>query len=283
MINTLSLSAFRNSIVHITGDTYYAVLGAFFCKRIITIHDLSFLQRSDGWKRKLLKLFWVSLPVKFSHRVTVVSDATKLALLNEVHVDPAKVHVVSNFIDSIYQPVKRVFNAGNPRILQVGTDFNKNIINLACALKGIDCVLVIIGRLSGAQKQNLEKNKIKYENRHSISREDLHLEYLKADMMCFASTIEGFGLPILEAQATGLPVITSNCSSMPQVSGGGALLVDPLDIDSIREGVMDMIGNTAKRNALVETGLQNVKKYTKENVAEGYLKLYLELNEETPV
>jgi len=82
--NTVSLARFRNGIVHITGDTYYVILGARRCKRMITIHDLSFLERTKGWKRNLLKLLWVTMPVKYSHRITVVSEATRKALLNEV-------------------------------------------------------------------------------------------------------------------------------------------------------------------------------------------------------
>src|SRR5207253_10928432 len=69
--NLFSVARYRNHVVHITGDTYYAILGALFCKRIITIHDLSFLNRTVGLKRKFLKLFWVTLPSKFSHKITV--------------------------------------------------------------------------------------------------------------------------------------------------------------------------------------------------------------------
>src|SRR5689334_8524918 len=158
--NTLSLTKFKGHIVHITGDTYYSILGAVFCKRIITIHDLSFLTRTKGLKKRFLKLFWVTLPSRFSHKITVVSQATKEALLNEENIDPAKIHVIYNFIDPVFKPVERSFDEHHPRVIQVGTDFNKNLDNLVEALKSIACTLVIIGRLSEVQREMLRSSGI---------------------------------------------------------------------------------------------------------------------------
>ena len=271
--NIFSLTKFKGSIVHITGDTYYSILGAVYCKRIITIHDLSFLNRTQGLKRRILKLFWVTLPSRFSHKITVVSQATKEALLKEENIDPSKVHVIYNFIDPIFKPVKRNFDEKYPRILQIGTNFNKNIENLVKALNCIECTLVIIGGLSEEQKKMLASSGIDYINKFSLSISDLYQEYIKADMLTFVSTIEGFGLPILEAQATGLPVVTSNCSSMPEVAGGGALLVDPFEPQSIQNGIIEIIKNKDKRACLVEKGYINVERFSKEKIASDYLKV----------
>lgn len=272
--NIFALTKFRKNIIHITGDTYYSILGAVFCKRIITFHDFSFLDRTNGLKRKILKLFWVTLPARFAHKITVVSQATKEALLKEEKIDPSKIHVIYNFIDPAFQPVKRNFNEHHPRILQIGTNFNKNINNLVKALKGITCTLVIIGPLSALQKETLSFSGIDYINRFSLSISELYEEYAKADLLTFVSTIEGFGLPVLEAQATGLPVVTSNCSSMPEVAGEGALLVDPFDHHSIQKGILEIVKNKDKRTGLVEKGFINVKRFSKEKIASDYLKLY---------
>lgn len=274
LFNTLSLTKFKGDIVHITGDTYYSILGAVFSKRIITIHDISFLDRTSGLKRSILKLFWVTLPSRFSHKITVVSQATKEALLKEGNIDPAKIHVIYNFINPVFKPVERKFNNNYPRILQIGTVFNKNIENLVKALKGVPCTLVIIGQLSEVQQKLLAASGIHYINRYSLSTAELHEEYIKADMLTFVSTVEGFGLPILEAQATGLPVVTSNCSSMPEVAGGGALLVNPFDPQSIQNGIIEIIKNKDTRTALVELGYKNVERFSKEKIASDYLELY---------
>ena len=276
-INTISLTRFKKDIVHITGDTYYAILGAVFCKRLITIHDLSFLDRTSGISREILKLFWVRIPVRYAHIITVVSESTKNAILREVKVAPGKIRVVYNFVDPVYQPVDRNFNSACPRILQVGTDFNKNIGNLAMALEGVNCELVIVGHLSEEQHGQLKKHRIRYENKFALRLDQLHAEYVKADLLTFISTVEGFGLPVIEAQSTGLPVVTSNCSSMPEVAGKGAILVDPFDVASMRSGIMDMISNTEKRNMAVQEGLVNARKYSMEHVALQYLDIYNEL------
>jgi glycosyltransferase involved in cell wall biosynthesis len=277
VFNVSSLTLFRNKIIHVTGDTYYAILGAVFCKRIITIHDLSFLTRTTGTRKKILKLFWITLPVKFSHKITVVSETTKGELMKEVSVRADKIRVIYNFIDPIYQPYDRFFNSLSPRILQVGTDFNKNIKNLVEALSGLVCTLVIVGKLSQEQKQLLDTSGIEYINRHSLTREELYQEYTLADLMTFVSTIEGFGMPILEAQATGLPVVTSNCSSMPEVAGKGALLVDPFKPESIRRGILEIITSAATRERFVKAGYANTRRFSKEKIAADYLKLYQEL------
>jgi glycosyltransferase involved in cell wall biosynthesis len=272
--NAFYLRRFSEGIIHITGDTYYAILGVRKCKKMITIHDLSFLDRTKGFKKKLLKLFWVTLPVKYAHCITVVSEATKSAVLKETNADPHKIHVITNFVDDIYQPVKRNFNDVRPRILQVGTDFNKNIMNLADSLQGIPCTLVIIGKLNAAQKKKLEETGISYVNRHSLSLEELHKEYVQADLLSFISTVEGFGLPVVEAQSAGLPVITSNCSSLPEVAGKGALLVDPHDVKSMRRGFMELINNDALRQQIVKEGYENAKRFSVKKVAAAYLELY---------
>jgi glycosyltransferase involved in cell wall biosynthesis len=274
--NTFQLLRYRKSAVHITGDVHYALLGALFSKRILTIHDLSFLTRARGIRRAVLRLFWVYLPARLAHRITVVSSATRDALLKEIDIHPSKVHVIHNFIHPVYQPVERTFNAACPRILQIGTDFNKNLENLVSALEGIQCQLVIIGKLTDAQKKLLGDCRINYIQKHGLTLEEIHQEYLEADMLSFVSTVEGFGLPVLEAQATALPVLTSNCSSLPEVAGGGALMVDPLSVEAIRKGIIEMTTNSGTRKKLVEAGLENAKRFQKKKIAEAYLSIYRE-------
>lgn len=278
--NMLFCLRFRRSIVHVTGDVHYALLGALFAKRVLTVHDLSFLTRTRGWKRRLLKKLWVEWPVRFAHRVTVVSTATKEALLQEVKVPADKIEVVYNFIDPVYRPVSRSFNAACPRILQVGTAFNKNIPALAQALKGIPCELAVIGKLPAETEAVLHANGIRFTQRQNLTIEELFEEYGRADLLSFVSTVEGFGLPVLEAQATGLPVLTSNGSSLPEVAGGGALLVDPLDPAAIRAGILRLVNEPALRAALTAKGFSNVTRFSKPAIAARYLKIYSSLDDQ---
>ena len=90
----------------------------------------------------------------------------------------------------------------------------------------------------------------------------------------FASTYEGFGVPIIEAQAMGRVVITSNIEPMNKVAGNGAIIVDPYDVNSIKEAVLRIIDNVELRNDIILKGLKNASKYSSESIASKYLKLY---------
>jgi glycosyltransferase involved in cell wall biosynthesis len=277
MGNCLSLTFSRDSIVHITGDVYYVVLGAWFSKRIITVHDLSFLHRTSGIRHLILKWFWVTLPCRFAHKITVISGATGEDLLRFVKLPETKIAIIYDFIDELFKPVKKVFNKEKPTILQIGCAPNKNLGRLIEAIRGLECRLVIVGKLSAEQLFLLHENKIQYQNKYDISMDELYEQYKLADLLCYVSTIEGFGMPLLEAQATGLPVITSNCSSMPEIAGTGALFVDPLSIDSIRKGILELINDHELRTRNVLNGFQNVLRFSKEKIAQEYLRVYKQL------
>lgn len=278
LFNLILILFLPGKIVHVTGDVHYAILGAWFNIRILTIHDLAFMHQNKGAKRSILKWFYIILPVKFAHRVTVISEATKTDLLNYTKVDPQKIVVVPNFISEIYKPVSdRKFNHIQPNILQIGTAFNKNIDRLAEALFNITCTLIIVGDLDELQKSNLQKFKISYINKIDLTEAELYQEYTKADLLTFVSTIEGFGMPILEAQTCGLPVLTSNCSAMPEVAGDAALLVDPFQVASIQNGILELINNATLRNDLVKKGFENIKRFSKDKIVAQYVSLYQHL------
>lgn len=272
--NTVALLPEKKKIVHITGDVHYAILGALFCKRILTIHDFNFMRNKSFIPRTIYWILWIYLPVKFTHRVTVISESTKKQLLGYVKVREEKIHVIGDFIDDIYKPVKKEFNKTRPRLLQIGTTFNKNLERLIEAVKELNCTLVIIGKLPEKISEILKRSKVNYENRYDLSIEDLYDEYLKSDLLCYVSTEEGFGMPILEAQATGIPVVTSNRSSMPEVGGDGAVYVDPYEINSIHEGICSVINDDRLREKIVNNGFENIRRFSKETIADRYLNLY---------
>jgi glycosyltransferase involved in cell wall biosynthesis len=120
----------------------------------------------------------------------------------------------------------------------------------------------------------LRKYNIEYEYNWGVSDADMIVKYEKADIITLASTYEGFGMPILEAQAIGRPVVTSDAFSMPEVAGNAAALVDPLDIASIRSAFEKIISDAAYRNGLVAAGFENVKRFNPDKIANMYFDLY---------
>jgi glycosyltransferase involved in cell wall biosynthesis len=134
--------------------------------------------------------------------------------------------------------------------------------------------LTIIGKLNESQVRELELSGIDYENKTNLSASQIITEYENCDIVGFASLYEGFGMPIIEAQRVGRPVVTSNCSSMPEVAGNGACLVDPLDVSSIRAGIQRVIEDQAFRESLVTNGFKNARRFEPDVIARQYLELY---------
>ena len=144
--------------------------------------------------------------------------------------DPERIHVIPVSVSALFTRVDKEFNSENTRVLQVGTKENKNLLRLCEALEGLKCHLVIVGVLTNRQKAALAKHQIAYTNLIGLSDEELVREYQKSDILAFASTLEGFGMPIVEAQIVGRPVVTSNRASMLEVASDGAVLVDPYSV-----------------------------------------------------
>jgi len=209
--------------------------------------------------------------------VTVISDSTKRELLRYVNIKESKIRVIPDCVFPVFQKDPKLWNTDKPVILQVGITKNKNIPRVAKALEGLCCHLRITGRLEGENLLALENNNIDYSSVAGISDEEMAREYRNADMLIFASTSEGFGLPIIEAQATGRPVVTSNISSMPEVAGDAACFVDPYDVAGIRMGILRIIEDRIYREKLVEMGFKNAERFRPEQIAGQYVEVYQSL------
>ncbi|WP_439883009.1 glycosyltransferase family 4 protein [Pontibacter sp. MBLB2868] len=272
------LYAFRrqDQINHITGDVNYLALALPKTNTILTLHDVESLQSRNKYKNALLQFLWLKAPVKRVKYVTVVSEHSKRQILATCSVPADKVVVIPNcvsFTSADYKP-KDSIDKKCPVLLQVGTKQNKNLENLVRALKDIPCKLIIIGSLSDAQQALLKESRITYRNYSSLSYDKVVELYYEADIVTFVSVYEGFGLPILEANALGRPVITSNCTAMPEVAGEGALLVDPSDPGEIRLGIIKLVQEDKFRNDLVAAGYKNSQRFRADVVAAQYEALY---------
>lgn len=277
VLNIWEARSYQQDVNHITGDIHYVAFLLHKQKTILTIHDLEIVKRSSFLKRNIILFFWFYLPIIRVRYVTVISEFTKQELLKYIRVKQDKIRVVPDCIPGKVEYVPQPFRAGYPTILQIGTKVHKNIPNLLEAIKNIPCKLIIVGEIGQPLRDHLDWLQIDYENYYNLSYEEVTAIYKRIDILTFVSRYEGFGLPILEAQATGRPVITSNAASMPEVAGKGALLVDPYSVKSIRKAILEVIQNAELRDTLIKEGLENVKRFTPEVVAEQYAELYREV------
>ncbi len=185
-----------------------------------------------------------------------------------------KYTVIPNAVSSEYSYVAKEFNTTKPIILHIGTLSRKNLDRTIEALKGICCHLRIIGKLSTYTEELLYKYKIDFSNAFDLNDNEIVDEYIKCDIVNFPSIFEGFGMPIIEAQATGRIVITSNLPPMCDVAGNYGLLVNPYSIDSIRDAYLKIIEDKPLRTLLIKNGLVNVEKYHIDTISSMYLDVF---------
>ncbi len=268
----------QGDVNHITGDIHFAAIALKKRKTMLTVLDCIMLSDSSGLKHALLKYFWFTMPLRKCSHVTVISEATKQELLKYVKYPVEKIHVIPVAISPAFQYVPKPFNEDEPVILQVGTTPNKNLGRLIQAVKGISCHLVIIGNLSSEMIDQLKNYGITYSNLVNLTDQEMVEQYALCDVLSFVSVYEGFGMPIVEANATGRPVVTSNLLSMPEIAGNAACIVDPYDMDSIRSGILRVLHDKSYREELVQNGLINCKRFDPQDIADSYLSLYKKIS-----
>jgi len=269
----------QSDIYHVTGHIHYIALILPANRTILTIHDLGFLHTRKGLRRYVLKKILLDLPVKRLKFITAVSEATKKEIVDKTGCDEKKIHIIENPRQEIFlADEEKTFDKQNPTILQIGTSPNKNIENLIKALNGINCRLKIIGRLNNYLIELLRENKIQFENKFDLNDAEIKNEYFKADVVVFCSTYEGFGLPVIEAQAMKKPVVTSNVSPLKEVSGGAAFLANPDDYLNIREGILKIIKDENYRKKIIRAGLNNVERFKPGLIANLYENIYRDIS-----
>jgi glycosyltransferase involved in cell wall biosynthesis len=262
-------------IYHITGQIHYLALRFPSRNTVLSIMDVRFLYRPRGLRWWVLKKLYLDWPVRRLRYITAISEETKREIIKYTACDPSKITVLDLPLPVVADEKPPAnFNTERPLILQVGTMENKNIPNLAQALKGVTCRLRVIGKMSDEQRRALEGNGVEFTNAFDLTEEEIREEYRRADLVAFCSTYEGFGLPIIEAQSMRKPVVTSNVSPMKETSGGAACLVDPHDPESIRRGIAKVVDDAVYRESLITAGLENIKRFSPSAVGRQYDEYY---------
>lgn len=259
--------------------------------QIPVFHDLAFEHFPEGISKANLYHYQYYFPryaQKAAH-ILAVSNATAHDVQKQYHISSKKISLINNAASEFFQPLqetdiittRKKYSQGKPYFLYIGAIHpRKNIGNLLLAFEyfhqqhpNSDSKLVIAGRRAWKNKKLDELYHTLTCKEHIIFTgrlDDAELANIisSALALCYLSLFEGFGIPILEAMQSGVPVITSNISSMPEVAGNAALLADPFRPTDIYFQMKKLAEDPKLRNELIQKGFENIKRYTWENAAQ---------------
>jgi len=249
--------------------------------KVTTIHDLSPILYPKLTDSRIVdtqkaRLNWV---FKESDRIIVPSEFTKSDLI-KLGVKENIIRVIPEAVDPFFarsnnseiEALKRKIKLTSDYILSVGVGPRKNTKNIIKAFEmvkpGKNLKLLIVGFDHYGYSENRNVRFL-----GQVSKTDLRTLYSGASLLLYPSLVEGFGIPILEAFACGCPVVTSNCSSMPEVAGKAAIYVEPKDVHSIANGIITAL---KQRSSLVKKGKTRIKQFSWQNTAKMTLDVYNE-------
>lgn len=250
-------------LFHITNQTL-SFLAKKLTPSIVTVHDIIEAVEPQAKAAAMINRYLYSGITKAAH-IVAVSSYTKEMIMNHYSIPTNRITVIPNAVDGAffpiedvkstigYQELRKTYRLGDnhPIVLYVGSDHPRK--NLPVALRAFaniraqrpDALFLKVGApgILAEREKNLEimdtlhiRDSVRMID--TVSNEDLNTIYNLADVLVFPSQFEGFGLPPLQAMATGLPVVTSNTTSLPEVVGDAALTCDPQDVDAFTDNML---------------------------------------------
>lgn len=284
-----------------TGPIYSKVPLITIVHDMIYMESISLLKKGGSWYQKFGNMYrrWVVPKViKQSKIVTTVSNYEKERMANFFGLDQAKLRTVYNGVGEHFKQVTDVLVLNNAKtkyglpdhfmFFLGNTDPKKNTPNVLKAFAKFNEQNDLMYKLVMLDYDEMELQKVLSDIRHPEIRSDIHLiGYVpntdlpaiisQCSVFLYPSLRESFGIPILEGMACGVPVITSNTSSMPEIAADAALIVDPQKSKEITAGMLKIINNEDYRNELCRKGTERAKLFTWKAMAEHYLRLYEEI------
>ena len=249
---------------------------------VATVHDLAFLRLPHTVQRETLDNLHRHLPGALfaSTALIAVSQATANDLTELAGVNPRRVHVIHEGVDPTLASGEGITPTGLPPryLLFVSTlEPRKNVVNLLDAFAravagGYPGKLLLVGRWgwrTEAAQEALRSSPVRDRIVHLdyLDRRVLAVVLRRAEALVFPSLLEGFGLPVVEAMACGLPVITSRRSSLPEVAGDAGLYVDPEDPQAIADAILRLAGDVELRGRMAQAGRERAARFRWDDAA----------------
>jgi glycosyltransferase involved in cell wall biosynthesis len=260
---------------------------------VVTIHDLIFLRYPHYFNfidRSIYKLK-VMYACKNATRIIAISEQTKRDILSFCNVPEERIEIVYQNCNSLYselasvqekESVRSKYNLPEKYLLNVGTiEARKNLLLIAKALKAVPdhIQLIVIGKQTAYAKevkQYLRNNKLAHRVRFlsKVPLSDLPAIYQQAEIFIYPSEFEGFGIPIIEALHSRVPVIAATGSCLEEAGGPGSCYVHPKDEIQLSYCINSILNSAEKKEEMINEGSLYVQKFSDKKIAEDLMKVY---------
>lgn len=257
-------------------------------RSVSVIHDLNFEYHPEQikWMARRYYLKYFPLFAKKAYRIATVSEFSKSNIVDKYGIDPKSIDVVYNGVKEIFRPgteeennlTRKKYNNSQPYFVFVGLIHErKNLSGLFQAFdifkeKNSEYKLLIVGekkwwsgKIENTYLQMQHKYDVVFLGR--LGDEDLASVMRAAKALCYVPFFEGFGIPILEGMKSGIPVITSSCSSMPEVGGNAVLLADPNDPGNVAEAMLKVANDNHLCDELITKGFARAADFSWDKTA----------------
>ncbi|MCL2097416.1 MAG: glycosyltransferase family 4 protein [Bacteroidales bacterium] len=265
-------------------------------RSVVTIHDLIFLRYPEYYTfidRKIYTCKYRSA-CRRADLIIAISEQTKQDIMEFFGIDEQKIRVVYQGCDPQFYTqadddaksrVKELYRLPDNYVLYVGTiEQRKNLLSLVKAMELLPPSLKLVAAGKPTSyfhtvqeyiRQRRLEDRICFQ--HQVKFADLPAIYQQAQAVCYPSLFEGFGIPLLEALNSRVPLVASNCSSLPEAGGPDSLYVNPLDHEAIAEALRKAIEDETTRRQMIEVGIKFAANFREERVAKNLWKVYQEL------
>lgn len=266
-------------------------------KSVVTIHDLIFMRYPNLYSffDRKIHFYKFKYAAENADKVIAISEQTKKDIVRFLKVDPSKIEVIYQGCHGVFKEesseeekneLKSKYKLPDKFLLNVGTiEYRKNILSVIKAIKELPTTLVIVGKKTKYFEEievYIQKHKI--ENKvvflEGMTLKELSVLYQSAQIFVYPSVFEGFGIPIIEALYSKVPVITTQGGVFPEAGGPNSIYVEENDIALLQLEIEKLLNNDALRNKIIEQGYKFVQKFNDDIIERNIMSVYKKLMDE---